>query len=321
MKKRLFTSVQMIPISFFVAIMVGALFLMLPFSSASGKWTPFVDALFSAATSICVTGLTVCDTGTYWSLFGQIVILILIQLGGLGIITVASMFMLTTQKKFTLADRMMVADALNLGKTTGVLRFMISLFKGTFAVELFGALVYATVFIPKYGVARGIWVSIFNAVSAFCNAGMDIMCCDSMVGVRDNPLVMGVTMALIIMGGLGYVVWFDFCDKLKNGVIKKFSPVQIFKRFNEHTKLVICLTLFLLFAGTIIIFAAEFNNPKTIGKMGILDKLANSFFESVTFRTAGFYSFPQESMTDISCIAAYILMFIGGSPIGTAGGV
>ena len=321
MNKRFFSSVQLILISFLAAILLGSLFLMLPIASADGNWTPFVDALFTSATSICVTGLTVVDTGVYWSLFGQIVIVILIQIGGLGVITVVSMILIKTQKRFALGDRVMLKQSFNLDTTSGVIRFLIRVFKTALFIELIGTILYSIEFIPQYGVARGLWISLFNSISAFCNAGIDIMGMNSLEAYHGSAYILGVTMALIIAGGIGFVVWFDIARKVRSGIKKHFSIRQIVSRFSEHTKLVLCVTLFLILFGAGVIFFAEYNNPDTIGNMSLSDKVLNSFFESVTFRTAGFYTFSQAGLTRLSCVFAYLLMFIGGSPIGTAGGV
>lgn len=294
---------------------------MLPISSATGQWTSPLVAFFTSTTSTCVTGLVVVDTYSYFSLFGHIVIMCLIQVGGLGIITVISMIMLITQKKFSLVDRKMLQDSLNLDTDVGVLRILIRIFKDVFKVEFCGAVLYSITFIPEFGVAKGIWFSIFHSVSAFCNAGIDIIGDKSLTEYNSNPLVMCTTMILIILGGLGYVVWFDMSEKIKSGIRKSFTPVQIFKRFDEHTKLVVTITATLIVSGALFFFVAEFNNPGTMGDMTVFDKALNSFFESVTLRTAGFSTFPQENMSDFSCVMSYILMFIGGSPIGTAGGV
>lgn len=313
--------VQIIPASFFFAIMVGTLFLMLPISAASGEGTDFLTALFTATTSICVTGLVVVDTYAYWSFFGQIVILILIQIGGLGMIAVASMIMLLTRRKFSLTDRILLRDAFNLNTSNRLLSFLVNVLKGTFVVELIGAILYSFVFIPKFGALNGIWKSVFNSVSAFCNAGMDVIGPSSLCDYRDNPLVMTVTILLIVFGGIGFVVWFDVIERLKEGVKRRFDPITTMKRFSEHTKLVLSFTLFLLIFGALAFLILEFNNPGTIGNMSFGAKLANSFFQSVTLRTAGFTTFPQENLTLASCFVAYIFMFIGGSPIGTAGGI
>ena len=321
MTKRFFSPVQLILISFLAAILLGALFLMLPIASADGNWTPFTDALFTSATSICVTGLTVVDTGVYWSLFGQIIIVILIQIGGLGVIAVVSMILIKTQKKFALGDRVMLKESFNLETTSGVIRFLIRIIKTTLFIELVGMILYSIEFIPKYGFARGLWISLFNSISAFCNAGMDIMGMNSLEAYQGNAYILGVTMGLIIAGGIGFVVWFDIAGKVRSGIKKYFSIRQIVSRFSEHTKLVLCVTLLLILFGAGVIFLTEYNNPDTLGNMCLSDKVLNSFFESVTFRTAGFSTFSQAGLTRLSCVVAYLLMFIGGSPIGTAGGV
>ena len=321
MNKHKISSVQLIPLSFLIAILLGALLLMLPVSSASGQWTDPLVALFTATTSACVTGLVVVDTYSYFSLFGHIVILLLIQIGGLGIITVISMVMLLTRKKFSLGDRKTLQDSLNLNTDVGILKLLIRIFKDVLKVELTGTALYAFAFVPEFGVARGLWYSFFNSISAFCNAGIDIIGPRSLMDYKSNPLVMSTTMILIIMGGLGYVVWFDISEKIRLGIRRKFTPMQVVARFNEHTKLVLSVTFVLIVSGALFFFCAEYNNPGTIGLLSFPHKVINSFFESVTLRTAGFSSFPQENMTDLSCIASYFLMFIGGSPIGTAGGV
>ncbi len=321
MNRKKISSVQLIPLSFLLAIAIGALLLMLPISSSAGTWTNPLVALFTATTSTCVTGLVVVDTFSYFSVFGQVIILGLIQIGGLGIITVISMIMLITQKKFSLGDRKMLQDSLNLNTDVGILKILIRISKDVFKVEAVGALLYAIAFIPEYGVGRGIWYSVFHSVSAFCNAGIDIIGTRSLMDYKSNPLVMCTTMILIILGGLGYVVWFDMSENIKSGIRHHFTPVQIVKRFNEHTKLVLSVTGALIVTGAVFFFFAEYRNAGTIGDMNLFDKIINSFFESVTLRTAGFCSFPQQNMTDFSCVMSYFLMFIGGSPIGTAGGV
>ena len=321
LKKIRMSPVQIIPASFFIAILMGTLILMLPVSSAGGAGTDFLTALFTATTSICVTGLVVVDTFAHWSLFGQIVILILIQIGGLGMIAIAFTIMLLTRRKFSLTDRMLLRDAFNLNTNNKILDFLVKVLKGTFLVEGIGAILYSFVFIPEFGVKKGLWSAIFNSVSAFCNAGMDVLGNNSLGNYSDNPIVMTVTTTLIILGGIGFVVWFDVMERVKEGVHKRFLPSNVIKRLSEHTKLVLSFTLFLLLSGTLFFFILEYNNPGTIGGMSFGGKLVNSFFESVTLRTAGFTTFPQENMTKASCIVAYAFMFIGGSPIGTAGGI
>ena len=308
---------QIIPISFLAAILVGTLLLLLPFSTAEGETTSLLTALFTATTSVCVTGLVVADTFSHWSLFGHIVILVLIQLGGFGVITVTSMIMLMAKKHFSLADRTLLQDAMNLDTRSGLLGFLRRVVKATFLVEGAGAFLYCFAFIPEFGPVKGIWVSVFTAISAFCNAGIDIIGPDSLIRYNQNPLVMGVTMALIVLGGLGYVVWFDVITKGK----ANWRPNLFLRRLGEHTKLVLVLTAVLLAAGTLAVYLAEVGNPGTLGPMKAGDKWMNALFQSVTFRTAGFAAVPQQELTPATCAAGYFLMFIGGSPVGTAGGV
>lgn len=314
-------SAQLIPMSFLAAILVGTFVLMLPVSTADGMGTDLVTALFTATTSICVTGLVVVDTFQYWSLFGKVFILILIQAGGLGIITILSVLMLMIHKRFSLSQSLVLHDAFNLSTISGLRRFLGKVLIGTLAVEGIGALLYMPVFIPQFGVGRGIWYSVFTAISAFCNAGIDILGPDSLISYNDNPLVMINTMMLIVLSGLGYVVWFDVIHGIKVGIRKKYSVGVIVKRFSEHTKLVISVTLFLIISGALVVFMMEYSNPETIGNMSLGGKIMNSLFQSITFRTAGFASVPQQSLTGGSCAIGIFYMFIGGSPVGTAGGV
>ena len=313
--------VQIIPASFLLTIIVGTLILMLPICSAKGETTSLLTALFTATTSVCVTGLVVVDTYMHWSFAGQLVILILVQIGGLGMLAVASMLMRLTGRKFSLTDRMLLRDAFNLNTDSKLLSFLGEVLKGTFIVEGIGAILYATVFIPELGVRKGLWRAIFNSVSAFCNAGMDVIGPNSMGDYKDNPIVMTVTMLLIILGGIGFVVWFDVIDKAGEGIRKRFTPKMVIGRLSEHTKLVLSFSMALIFGGMLLFLGLEYNNPETIGNMSIGGKLVNSLFESVTLRTAGFTTFSQSGLSPASCLAAYVLMFIGGSPIGTAGGV
>ena len=276
---------------------------------------------FTSTTSVCVTGLTVVDTCTYWSEFGQAVILILVQIGGLGVVAVASMIMMITRKKFSLGERILLKDSLNIDKNKEILFFLKRIFKGVFITEGIGALLFSIHFIPIFGVAKGIWTSVFQSVSAFCNAGMDIAGSNSMIGYRDSSLVMTVTMILIILGGLGFVVWFDIADTLIVGIRQRYRPTQILSHLSEHSKLVLFATFFLIMFGAVTFFLIEYDNPATIGNMSVPGKMMNSLFQSVTYRTAGFASVPQDGLTDASCVIGGVLMFIGGSPVGTAGGI
>ena len=316
-----FRSAQIIPISFLGAIAVGTLLLLLPFATATGEQTDPLTALFTATTATCVTGLVVVDTFSYWSLFGKIIILILIQLGGLGVIAVTSILMLMVSKKMSLSQTVLLHDAFNLNSPSGLRKFLIGVFAGTFAVEGVGALLYMPVFIPQFGVGKGIWVSFFTSISAFCNAGIDIIGNDSLVQYNSNPLVMFNTMMLIILGGLGYVVWFDILSGIRRGIRKKYSPWTVIKKLSEHTKLVLSLTLFLIVSGAIAVLIMEYTNPDTLAPMSFGDKLMNAYFQSVTFRTAGFAAVPQQNLREVTASFGNFYMFIGGSPGGTAGGV
>ncbi len=314
-------SERLIPLSFLFAILLGAFLLMLPVSTLDGNSTDFVTALFTSTTSICVTGLVVVDTYAHWSLFGKIVVLVLIQLGGFGIVSVYSFILLMMKKNISYRGRMIIHDAYGMDSFSGVVRFLMKVFKGTFIVEFIGAVLYMPAFIPRFGVGKGIWVSVFNSISAFCNAGIDIMGPDSLISYSGNYYVLFVTMLLIVLGGLGYVVWFDIITGYKNGVKKKQSLVTIYKHLGEHSRLVIMLTLLLILGGAAVTLVSEYDNPETIGNMSFAGKVINSVFQSVTYRTAGFASVPQDALRPGSCLLGLILMFIGGSPVGTAGGV
>ncbi len=311
------STTQKIMLSFFLMIMVGSGLLALPISSATGKAIPYIDALFTATTSVCVTGLVTVSTASAWSIFGQIVILILIQVGGLGVITIMTGVLIGLQRRIGLGDRMLIQDAFNLNSLSGVVNFTQKVILGTFAVEGVGALLYMTVFVPQYG-ARGIWISIFNAVSAFCNAGMDIMSENSLCDYATHPIINGVTSALIVLGGIGYIVWWDVVRVTKN--IKK-QGMKCFKSLTFHSKLALWVTAILILAGALAFFIFEYNNPLTIKNYALFDKIQIALFQSVTTRTAGFATINQQDLTNASAIISIMLMFIGGSPVGTAGGV
>ena len=313
-------SAQLIPISFIAAILIGTLLLMLPVAKAGEGSADFTTASFTSTTSVCVTGLVVVDTFSYWSLFGKIVILCLIQIGGLGVISITSILMLVVQRKFSLSQSLLLHDAFNMDSISGVLHFLLLVFKGTLLVEMFGALLYMVSFVPKFGPV-GIWYSLFTSISAFCNAGIDILGPDSLIGYQNEPYVLFVTIFLIVMGGLGYVVWIDVFRTFRHGIRKRFSFITIMKRLNEHTKLVLMLTFCLILIGALFVFILESDNPATIGNMSVGDKAVNSVFQSVTFRTAGFAAVPQDGLRESTSFIGCILMFIGGSPVGTAGGV
>ncbi len=319
MKKRRFvlSTSQIIMFSFLAAILIGSLVLSLPVSSADGKAVPYIDALFTATTATCVTGLVTLPTVTSWSVFGQVIILILIQIGGLGIITVMSGIMIVLQRKIGLGNRLLIQDAFNLNSLSGLIRFVKKVFFGTAVIEGMGALAYMTVFVPKYG-AKGIWVSVFNSVSAFCNAGIDIIAENSLCDYAANPVINTVTCLLIILGGIGYIVWWDVLRVLKH---TRQHGIKCFKHLTLHSKIAIWTTLILIFSGAALFFVFEYNNPETLAKHSLFNKLQISLFQSVTTRTAGFATIPQENLTNSSAIISLLFMFIGGSPVGTAGGV
>ena len=319
MKKQrpLVSTTHIILLSFLIAILIGALLLSLPVSSADGKATPFLDALFTATTSTCVTGLVVTPTVSSWSVFGQVVILILIQIGGLGVITIMSGLMILLHKKMGIGDRLLLQDAFNLNSLSGLVRFVKRVVGGTLIIEGIGALLYMIVFIPEFG-AKGIWISVFTSVSAFCNAGIDIIAENSLCNYALNPIINIVTCALIILGGIGYIVWWDVLRVLKQARKKK---VKFFRDLTLHSKIAITVTLILIFVGAALIFAFEYNNPQTIKDYTLLQKIEASLFQSVTTRTAGFATVPQENLTNASSVVCLLLMFIGGSPVGAAGGI
>lgn len=312
-----FSTTQIIMFTFLAAILLGSVLLSLPVSSADGNTVDFIDALFTATTSTCVTGLVTVPTFSTWSTFGHIVILFLIQIGGLGIITIMSGFMIALHKKIGISDRLLIQDAFNLNSLSGLVKFVKKVLFGTFVVEGTGAVLYMTVFIPQFGL-KGIWYSVFNSISAFCNAGIDIISADSLCGYAVNPVINIVTSLLIIAGGLGYIVWWDLIRVFGTFRTKKF---RCLKSLTLHSKIVLTGTAVLIFAGALLIFIFEFNNPLTIKNLSVFDKIQVSLFQSVTTRTAGFASMPQQDLTNASSILCLMLMFIGGSPVGTAGGI
>lgn len=311
------STTQLIMISFLAVILLGSLLLVLPISSADGISVSYMDALFTATTATCVTGLVTLPTVTTWSVFGQVVILFLIQLGGLGIITVVSGLMIAMHKKIGIADRLLIQDAFNLNTLSGLVKFVKKVIVGTIIVEGVGAILYMTIFVPQYGL-KGIWISIFNSVSAFCNAGIDIISENSLCEYATNPVINAVTCILIVLGGIGYVVWWDIIRIRK---LYKTRGIKCFKSLTLQSKIALWMTLILIFSGAFAFFVFEYNNPLTIGGHSLFDKIQISVFQSVTTRTAGFATIPQQNLTNPSALVSLLLMFIGGSPIGTAGGV
>ena len=317
-KKRLsLSTTHIILLSFLVVILIGTVLLSLPISSADGKPTPLLDALFTATTSTCVTGLVVTPTVSSWSTFGQVVILLLIQIGGLGVITIMSGMMILLQQKIGIGDRLLLQDALNLNTLSGLVIFVKRVVMGTFLVEGLGALLYMTVFVPDFG-PKGIWISLFTSISAFCNAGIDIIAENSLCDYVRNPMINLVTCGLIILGGIGYIVWWDVLRVIKH---KKQRRGTFFRNLTLHSKIAITASLCLIMVGALLIFVFEYNNPNTMNDFTLAEKIQASVFQSVTTRTAGFATLPQENLTNASSMVCLLLMFIGGSPVGTAGGI
>ena len=313
------STMQIIALGFFGVIFLGGLILWLPVCNQ--KPIAFIDALFTSVTSVCVTGLVTVVPAEQFTLLGKIVVLILIQIGGLGVIACTAAFFLLLRKRITMKGRIMIQQAYGLDTLSGMVRFVIRILKGTFFVEGIGAVLFAIKFVPEFGAARGIWYGVFHSVSAFCNAGIDIIGNDSFIRYVDSPLVNFTTMFLIVMGGLGFPVWYDVITTVRQEGAKKVPRRRFLTRLGLQSKIVLTMTAFLILAGALGFFVLEFNNPDTIGSLSVPEKAMASAFQSVTTRTAGYASVPQSGLTDSSKMLGCILMFIGGSPAGTAGGI
>ena len=237
------TTTRIIALGFLITVIVGTILLSLPIASANGTWTDLLTAAFTSTTSVCVTGLVVVDTFSYWSLFGKGVILILIQIGGLGIVSIITLFMLLLRMKITLKSTMLLQDAFNLNSKQGLLKFTIKVIKGTFLIEGIGALIYSFYYCREYGFLKGIWFSVFHAVSAFCNAGIDIMGADSLISYHSNLLMMLNTSFLIIMGGIGFIVWWDTVEAFRRIRTKRCSIRSAWNGVHLQTKIAIFMTL------------------------------------------------------------------------------
>lgn len=303
---------KIIVFSFIAVIFWGTLLLTLPIASKSGQSAGFLTALFTSTSSTCVTGLVVEDTFTQWSLFGQIVILLLIQTGALGFVTLATFFSILLGRKVGLKTMILAQESLNHFSFENILKLIRNVVITTLIIESIGALILSTRFVPKFGV-KGIYMSIFHAVSAFCNAGFDIMgeqgLYSSLTGFNEDPVVLYTVSALIILGGLGFMVWRDLIDYRKN------------KELLLHTKVVLIMTAFLLTFGALLFFTFEFNNPDTLGSLGLPTKINAAFFHSVATRTAGFNTLALDQMQEISKVITMVFMFIGAAPGSTGGGV
>jgi len=307
-KKNRFTSFQIIILGFAGVILIGALLLMLPVSSKAGVMTPFNEALFTSTSAVCVTGLVVQDTATYWSWFGQGIILVLIQIGGLGVITIAVSFALLSGRKISLMQRSVMQEAISAPKVGGIVRLTGFVLKGTFLIEFVAALIMMPVFVKDFG-AKGIWMAVFHSISAFCNAGFDLMGTEnvkyaSLTSYVSHPLINITIMLLIIIGGIGFLTWEDI---LKN----KYR----IKSYRMQTKVILTTSLILILFPAVFFFFRDFAN------MPIQERVLSSLFQAVTPRTAGFNTADLTMMTEAGLGIVITLMLVGGSPGSTAGGM
>ena len=303
---------RMISESFAAVIVIGAILLWLPISSKSGEFTPLLSCVFTAASATCVTGLILFDTYTHWNAFGQVILMMLIQIGGLGLVTFTSFFNLVVGRKLGLRGMRLASESINstsFGDVPHLLRMIITF---TLTVESIGAVLLSLYFVPRYGL-QGLWISAFLAVSAFCNAGFDILGFlgeyTSLTTLNDSYLVLFTIMALIIIGGLGFIVWNDLIAYRKT------------KTLLLHTKIVLMVTIFLIVSGAICFLLFEWDNPATMQPMNLKEKIGAAFMQSVTMRTAGFNSIDLYSMRDVTKVFSIVLMFIGAAPGSTGGGI
>ncbi len=302
--------VTVLALTFLLLILVGTILLYLPVSHKEGMSVSLVRAFFTATSAVCVTGLTIANTYATFSVFGQVVIILLIQLGGLGLMTIATLIFIFAGKRITLKERLILQEAYSSSELQGLVKLTKKIVKYTLLIEGMGAILLSLSFVPKYGLLRGLWSSVFISISAFCNAGFDILGPDSLTGYASAPLVLIPVMLLIICGGIGFFVITDVVEKNKEQ-----------RTLKMHTKLVLSMTTALILIGASFYFIVEFNNPTTIGNMTVFDKIINSLFQSVSTRTAGFNTFPQLTLSEGSQTMTNALMFIGASPGGTGGGI
>lgn len=307
-RKKHLTSFQIIIFGFALVILTGTILLMFPFSSREAGCAAFHDALFTATSAVCVTGLVVQDTATYWSSFGQLIILILIQIGGMGVVTIAVSIAIISGKKIGLMQRSTMQESISAPQMGGIVRLTSFIFKAVFLFELIGALFMMPVFIKEFGPGKGIWYAIFHSISAFCNAGFDLMGVrehfSSLVSFTVNPIINVTIMTLIIMGGIGFLTWNDIFEKKKN-----------FKRYRLQSKIVLVTSAVLIAIPAVYFFFGEFNH------LPMAQRFWGSLFQAVTPRTAGFNTIDLNTLTEAGKAIFIILMLIGGSPGSTAGGM
>ena len=310
---------QILALGFMGVILAGGVLLSLPFCNRQP--ITFSDALFTSTTAVCVTGLVTVTPAVQFTLAGQIILLILIQIGGLGIIACAVGFLLLLRRQITVKERIVIQETYNMEAPGGMVAMILRVIKGTLAVETAGAVLYAFRFIPEFGVLRGIWYAVFHAVSAFCNAGIDILGDTSFQKYVGDPIINITTVLLIIVSGIGFSVWQDLISNGRRIRRREIPNKWWFTRLRLHSKLAIVTTLILLIGGTVCIFLMERNNPATLGNLSTGEKWMAAFFHSTSTRTAGFATVSQSGLYTQSKFLSCILMFIGGSPGGTAGGV
>lgn len=312
---------QKIASSFLLVILTGTVLLMLPISNTDGQFLDPINALFSATSATCVTGLTVIDVSTQFNYFGQTVMMLLMQVGGLGLMTFMAVFLLIIKNRLSMHEKIAMKEMLNQDKVWNMRKFILDILYYTLFFETIGAILISFRMIPTYGLMDGGFKSIFLAVSAFCNAGFDTLGTISLQAYVHDPLICLTIMSLIVLGGIGFAVWFDVRDKVGPLLKRKIS----FKKFRHsltlHTKIVLLVTVFLIVVGGVVIMLLEFNNPKTMGDFTLPEKLMSGMFESIALRTAGFTSINYAGLHQGTSLIMMILMFIGGSPGGTAGGI
>lgn len=313
---------QKILIGFIITILIGAILLSLPISNNEGKNINFMNSLFISTSAVCVTGLTPVCIAEQLSIFGQVILMLLIQIGGLSFISLMVLILLAIKKKVKLSERVLIKESLGQNNLSGMVKLILNICKYTFILEAIGAILLSIVFIPDFGIKKGIFFGIFHSISAFCNAGFDILPGDTSILMYSNNVLLNITMMfLTILGGLGFTVWFDIMDNFKGSFKKKTSIKRIWQRLALHTKLVLIITTLLLVSGTIFIFAFEYNNKNVMGDKTIGEKVLMSAFYSTTLRTAGFSNMNLVEVTDATKFISMILMLIGGSPVSMAGGI
>lgn len=319
LKKR--SPAQKIALSFLLVILVGTILLMLPISNNDGKFFSFVDALFAATSATCVTGLVTVVPVEQYTIFGQCVLILMMQIGGLGLMTLMAIFILKLKHRLSMNDKIAMREMLNQKSVFDMRTFIFNIIRYTFVFEGIGVILFAIRLVPKYGIASGLFKSVFLAVSAFCNAGFDTLGANSMIDYAFDPLINITIMSLIVLGGLGFAVWFDIHDKVGPLFKREIGIKRFWRTLSLHTKMVLAMTSFLLVSVTLAIFLIERENMASIGSLPLNDQLMVSSFQSVTLRTAGFASIDLTTLHLATKFLMMMTMFIGGSPGGTAGGI